>query len=117
VFGALVEPEKLAKWWGPKGFTTPSIELEPKLGGTYRIAMQPPDGELFHLSGEFRDSDAPVRLAYTFRWEEPTRGDRETVVALLLRDLDGSTELSVDQGAFITEERRAFHEQGWTESL
>jgi hypothetical protein len=25
--------------------------------------------------------------------------------------------LTVDQGAFATEERRALHEQGWTESL
>jgi len=67
VFSALIEPDELAKWWGPKGFAAPSIELKPHVGGTYRIAMQPPDGELFHLSGEFRDVDAPARLAYTFR--------------------------------------------------
>jgi uncharacterized protein YndB with AHSA1/START domain len=66
----------------PKGFTAPSIELEPHVGGSYRIAMQPPDGELFHLSGEFREVDPPARLAYTFRWEEPTPHDRETVVTL-----------------------------------
>jgi uncharacterized protein YndB with AHSA1/START domain len=117
VFGALIEPDELAKWWGPKAFTAPSIELEPHVGGTYRIAMQPPEGELFHLSGEFCDIDAPARLAYTFRWEEPTPDDRETVVTLSLRDLGRSTALSVDQGAFATEERRALHERGWTESL
>ena len=117
VFGVLVKPEELAKWWGPKGFTSPRIEIDPRVGGTYRIAMQPPEGELFHLSGEFRDVDAPARLAYTFRWEEPTPDDRETVVTLLLRDRGGSTRLSVDQGAFATEERRALHERGWTESL
>ncbi len=117
VFSALIEPDELAKWWGPKGFTAPRIELEPQLGGTYRIAMQPPDGELFHLSGEFRDVDPPARLTYTFRWEEPTLDDRETVVALSLRDRGGSTALSVDQSAFTTEERRALHERGWTESL
>jgi uncharacterized protein YndB with AHSA1/START domain len=112
VFGALIEPDELAKWWGPRGFTAPSIELDPQVGGRYRIAMQPPDGELFHLSGEFRDVDAPARLAYTFRWEEPTPDDRETVVRLSLRDRGGSTALSVDNGAFATEERRALHEQG-----
>jgi uncharacterized protein YndB with AHSA1/START domain len=117
VFSCLIDPAELAKWWGPQGFTAPSIQLEPKIGGTYRIAMQPPDGEVFHLSGEFRDVDAPARLAYTFRWEEPTPDDRETVVTLSLRDLGGSTALSVDQGAFATEERRALHERGWTEAL
>ena len=71
VFSALIEPDELAKWWGPKGFTAPSIELEPHVGGTYRIAMQPPDGELFHLSGEFREVDPPVRLSYTFAGKSP----------------------------------------------
>ena len=117
MFSALIEPDELAKWWGPKGFTAPSIELEPRVGGTYRIAMQPPEGGQFHLAGEFRDVDAPSRLAYTFRWEEPTPDDRETVVTLSLRDLGGSTALSVDQGAFATEERRTLHRRGWTESL
>jgi uncharacterized protein YndB with AHSA1/START domain len=117
VFNALIEPDELARWWGPKGFTAPSIELQPHVGGSYRIAMQPPDGELFHLSGEFREVDAPARLTYTFRWEEPTADDQETVATLSLRDLGGSTALSVDQGAFATQERRALHEQGWTESL
>jgi uncharacterized protein YndB with AHSA1/START domain len=56
-------------------------------------------------------------LAYTFRREDPTPDDRETVVTFSLRDLGGSTELTVDQGIFATEERRALHEQGWTESL
>jgi uncharacterized protein YndB with AHSA1/START domain len=117
LFGALSEPVELAKWWGPKGFTAPNIELDLRVGGSYRIAMQPPDGDLFHLSGEFREVDAPGRLGYTFRWEEPTPDDRETVVTLSLDELSESTRLIVDHGVFATEERRALHEQGWTESL
>ena len=117
VFNALVEPAELARWWGPKGFTSPSIVLNPKVGETYRIAMQPPGGELFHLSGEFREVRAPARLAYTFRWEEPTPDDRKTLVTLSLRDLGGSTALSVDHGIFATEERFSLHRQGWAESL
>ena len=53
--------------------------------------MQPPDGDVFHLSGVFREVDPPVRLAYTFRWEEPDPDDRETMVTLSLRDLGEST--------------------------
>lgn len=117
VFRVLVEPEELAKWWGPSGFTTPAIEMDPHVGGSYRIAMQPLDGDVFYLQGEFLAIDPPVRLAYTFRWEDPTPDDRETVVTLSLRDINGSTELLVEQGAFATEERLALHTQGWTESL
>jgi len=117
VFTALTEPDELAKWWGPKGFTTPSAEVDLRVGGSYRIAMQPPSGDLFYLAGEFREVDPPTRLAYTFRWEDPDPDDRETVVTLSLVDLGESTELIVDQGVFATEGRRALHEQGWTEAL
>jgi uncharacterized protein YndB with AHSA1/START domain len=47
VFAACVEPEQLAKWWGPTGFTVPSVELCVRAGGRYRITMQPPDGAAF----------------------------------------------------------------------
>ena len=117
VFSAHAEPDLLAKWWGPKGFSAPSIDLDLRVGGRYRIAMQPPDGVLFYLSGEFLEVDAPTRLAYTFRWEDPDPDDRETVVTFSLGDLGESTELSVDQAVFATERRRALHTQGWTESL
>jgi uncharacterized protein YndB with AHSA1/START domain len=63
VYGALSDPRQLAKWWGPRGFTAPSVEFDPRVGGSYRIAMQPPDGDLFYLSGEFREVDPSVRLA------------------------------------------------------
>ena len=117
VYRAHSEPAELAKWWGPSGFSAPSVELDLRVGGRYRIAMQPPDGTLFHLSGEFVEVDPPARLAYTFRWEEPDPDDRETVVTFSLGDRGESTELTVVQRRFATEGRRALHEQGWTESL
>jgi uncharacterized protein YndB with AHSA1/START domain len=79
--------------------------------------MQPPDGDLFHLSGEFREVDPPARLSYTFRWKPPDPDDQETVVTLAFEDLGESTELLLEQGVFATEGRRALHEQGWTDGL
>jgi uncharacterized protein YndB with AHSA1/START domain len=117
VFRALTDPPELAKWWGPHGFTTPRLELDLRVGGRYRIAMQPPEGDLFYLQGDFREVDPPRRLAYTFRWEDPDPDDVETIVTLSLRDLGRSTRLTLDQGAFATEPRRALHEQGWTNSF
>jgi uncharacterized protein YndB with AHSA1/START domain len=117
VFRAHTEPELLARWWGPRGFAAPSIELDLRVGGRYRIAMQPPDGDVFYLSGEFREVDPPSRLTYTFRWEDPDPDDRETVVTFTLRERGESTEVTVDQGVFATEARRALHVQGWTDTL
>jgi uncharacterized protein YndB with AHSA1/START domain len=113
----LTEADELAKWWGPHGFSTPGVELDLRVGGRYRFTMQPAEGDGFHLAGEFREVDPPARLVYTFVWEEPTPDDRETLVTLSLRDLGGWTEVSLTQGPFATEERRALHEGGWTESF
>ena len=117
VFEACTEAEKLAQWWGPRGFTAPAVELDLRVGGSYRIAMQPPDGELFYLSGEFRAIEPPARLVYTFRWEDPDPEDRETVVTVSLRDLADATEFDLAQTGFATERRRALHAGGWADSL
>jgi uncharacterized protein YndB with AHSA1/START domain len=117
VFAALSEPSELAKWFGPQGFTTPSLEFVPLVGETYRIEMQPPEGDPFHLTGQFREVDPPARLAYTFVYEDPDPDDVETLVGLSLRDLGGSTEIDFTQGTFKTEARRALHRDGWTDSF
>ncbi len=117
VFRAFSAPDELARWWGPAGFTVPGLDFEPRAGGSYRIEMQPPEGDAFHLTGEFREVDPPVRLAYTFVWEDPDPDDVETLVQLSFRDLDDSTEVAMTQGPFKTEPRRELHRSGWTDAL
>ncbi|HEY6638262.1 MAG TPA: SRPBCC domain-containing protein [Solirubrobacterales bacterium] len=117
VWSAMTDPEELANWWGPSGFTTPSVDFEPRLGESYRIAMQPPDGDVFRLGGEFREVDPPSRLAYTFSWDPPDPHDRETVVMLSLRELGDQTEVELSQGEFATKARLELHEGGWTDSF
>jgi uncharacterized protein YndB with AHSA1/START domain len=117
VFAAFTEPNELMKWWGPQGFTTPSLEFQPRVGAGYRIDMQPPEGEHFYLTGEFREVEPPVRIAYTFAWEDPDPDDVETLVVLSFRDLGESTEVAFTQGPFKTEARRALHRDGWTDSF
>jgi uncharacterized protein YndB with AHSA1/START domain len=117
VFAAFTEPNELAKWWGPQGFTIPSIEFEPRVGATYRIEMQPPEGDAFYLTGAFREVDPPVRLAYTFAWEEPDPNDVENLVDLSFRERGESTEVTLRQRPFKTEARRALHREGWADSF
>jgi uncharacterized protein YndB with AHSA1/START domain len=117
VFGAFSDSSELAKWWGPAGFTTPSLEFDPRVGETYRIEMQPPEGDPFYLTGEFREVDPPARLAFTFVWEDPDPDDVETLVGLSFRDLGESTEVAFTQGPFKTEARRALHRDGWTDGF
>jgi uncharacterized protein YndB with AHSA1/START domain len=117
VFAAFSDRNELVKCWGPAGFTVPSLEFEARVGKTYRIEMQPPDGESFWLTGEFREIDPPERMAFTFAWEEPNPDDVETLAALSIRDLGDSTMVVLEQGPFKTEARLALHRNGWTDSF
>jgi uncharacterized protein YndB with AHSA1/START domain len=117
VFAAFTDPGQMQRWWGPMGFTIPSLQFEARVGERYRIEMQPPDGDSFFLAGEFQEVDPPARLAYTFIWEDPDPDDVETLVTLSFRELGESTEVALAQGPFKTEARRALHHGGWTDSF
>lgn len=117
VFHALTDADMVSQWWGPSGFDCPRLDFEPREGNAYRIAMQPPEGELFHLEGEFLEVDPPRRLAFSFRWDPPDPDDRETVATLTLAEREAETEVTLVQSGFATEERRQLHEGGWSDSF
>ena len=117
VFAAFVDSEQLRRWWGPAGFTVPRLEFGAVEGTNYRIAMQPPDGDVFHIRGTFRAVEPPRRLVFTFIYEEPDPDDQETLVTLTFEPTDGGTRVTLDQGPFKTAARLGLHRDGWTETL
>ncbi len=117
VFELLTAPTELASWWGPHGFTTPKVQVDLRVGGGYRFTMQPPEGQAFHLSGEFLAIQRPLGLRFTFRWDEPVPDDCETLVELSLDPRGARTMLTLTQREFATEERLDLHRSGWAESF
>ena len=117
VWRAMTDPGMVPEWFGPKGFSSPGVEFEPRVGERFRIAMQPPDGDPFHLDGEFREVETPSRLSYTFLWDPPHPDDRETVVTLSLEEGGPETEVPFAQGEFATVERLELHRDGWSDSF
>ncbi|XDD46361.1 SRPBCC domain-containing protein [Leptospira sp. WS39.C2] len=53
VWEVWTNPLHLEKWWGPKGFTNPTVEFDFKVGGSYRIVMRSPDGVDYPVTGKF----------------------------------------------------------------
>ena len=116
-FARFTDPERLAQWWGPEGFTIPTLDFPARADENYRIEMQPPEGDSFWLRGEFREVDPPAKLAFTFVWEPADPDDVETLVELSFEERGDSTDVALRQGPFKTEERRELHRGGWTESF
>ena len=117
VFAAFVDADQLRSWWGPAGYTVPSLLFDATEGEDYRIVMQPPEGSVFHIRGSFRAVEPPRRLDFTFIYEEPDPDDQETLVTLTFDSAESGTRVILDQGPFKTTARLELHREGWNDTL
>jgi hypothetical protein len=62
VFGALADPERLARWWGPDGFTSTFHTFDLRPGGHWRFVLHGPDGTDYPNENVFREVAAPGRV-------------------------------------------------------
>jgi len=64
VWKVWTEPEHIAEWWGPNGFTTTTHKMEVKAGGVWRFVMHGPDGRDYQNKITYLEVMEPERLAY-----------------------------------------------------
>jgi uncharacterized protein YndB with AHSA1/START domain len=62
VFKAWTEPDRLKRWWGPKGFTTPFCAVDLREGGVFLYCMRSPEGRVSWGRGVFQEIVVPERL-------------------------------------------------------
>jgi hypothetical protein len=53
VYSAFRNPEQLARWWGPDGFTNSFREFDLRVGGYWRFTMHGPDGRDYPNESRF----------------------------------------------------------------
>lgn len=126
VYKAWTDPERLAQWWGPHGFTNPVCEVDLRPGGIWRIDMQGPDGTIYPNKGVYQEIVAPERLVYSdvvdegeTAWgETPPPSSTNTV---MFEEDDGKTVVTLVTRLPSSEARDAMVEMGaiagWTESM
>ena len=64
VYAAFTDPEHLAQWWGPNGFTTTTSSFEFRPGGVWRFVMHGPDGRDYQNRVTYEDIVPPERIVY-----------------------------------------------------
>jgi uncharacterized protein YndB with AHSA1/START domain len=62
VFRAFTDPEILARWWGPAGFTNTFHSFDPRPGESWRFVMRGPDGSEYPMVNEFVEVVADERV-------------------------------------------------------
>jgi uncharacterized protein YndB with AHSA1/START domain len=122
VFRAWIDPAPLASWWGPKGFTNPVCETDPRVGGHWRIVMRGPDGTEYPCGGVYREIAEPHRLTFT---NCPSSADGKVVLngltTVVFEDMGGRTKLTLMTCATAMVDYAAAFlkgmEAGWSQSL
>jgi uncharacterized protein YndB with AHSA1/START domain len=96
VFDCFIEPERLAKWWGPLGCENTIYKLDVRPGGEISLQMKGPGYE-HTMGGEYVEIDRPRRLVFLSKaFEAPDGGwgivNRNT---LTFEEIDGRTRLTL----------------------
>lgn len=64
VFAAFSDPEHLAQWWGPDGFTLTTHAFDFRVGGIWRFVMHGPDGRDYQNRVTYDEIAPPERIVY-----------------------------------------------------
>ena len=118
VFDAWSKPEHLTQWFGPDRFTVPQVNVDFRIGGSYRLCMRSPEGEDHWVWGEYRDIKPSENLVFSWNRED-SEGNiwNSTVVYLTFADEGGKTRFLLRQTLFPTVEDRNDHSIGWGQCL
>ena len=113
VWDAWTNTEMVKKWWGPKDFYAPSVEIDFRVGGKYIYAMHGPKGTQFdkdmYSAGVYKEIVPMEKLVVTDYFSDkdgnktspteqglPTDMPEEMTVTVLFEDVaDGKTKLSI----------------------
>src|SRR2546423_13431088 len=72
VYRAFLEADALAKWLPPNGFTCTVHQLEPKVGGKYKMSFRNfTTGQSHSFGGEYVELSPNERLRYTDKFDDP----------------------------------------------
>jgi uncharacterized protein YndB with AHSA1/START domain len=117
VYRAFLNPEAMAKWLPPYGFTCTVHELNATVGGTYRMSFTNfTSGNGHAFGGEYRELVPGERIVYTDRFDDPNLpGEMRTTVTL--KAVSCGTELSIVQEGVPEVIPAEMCYLGWQESL
>jgi uncharacterized protein YndB with AHSA1/START domain len=118
VFKAWAEPERMACWAGPKGFTMTSCEMDARPGGAFRMSMRSPEGTNHRVRGVYHEIVEEERLVYTWAWVDAEgKPGHETLITVTFADHGEKTKLTLHQALFESVTARDAHRGGWDSAL
>jgi uncharacterized protein YndB with AHSA1/START domain len=113
LFDAWLDPQSLATWLKPGGPRETRAEVDPRVGGEFRIDMVYDETCVVH--GTYREIDRPNRLVFT--WSSPDTHHRDSLVTVTFTPSADSTIVEIHQIGLPDEESQTRHQAGWSDIL
>lgn len=108
-FAAWLDPASVVRWMLPGDVTHATVELDPRVGGRFRIVMEHGGGDADHW-GEYVTIDAPLLLVFT--WISAATDRLPTTVTVEFHERQGGTEVVLTHRG-LPPGKVASHEKGW----
>jgi uncharacterized protein YndB with AHSA1/START domain len=97
VYRAFVEPDAVASWLPPFGFTCTVHELDARKGGKHRMSFRNfTTGNAHSFGGEYLELVPGERLVYTDRFDDAGLPG-EMTITVVLQAVSVGTEMTVEQ--------------------
>lgn len=117
IYRAFLEPEAMARWLPPYGFTCKIEHMDARVGGTYRMSFTNfGTGHGHAFGGQYRELVPGARIVYTDRFDDPNLAG-EMVTTVTLKAVPCGTELQVVQEGIPAVIPVEMCYLGWQESL
>ena len=117
LYRAFLDPEAMAKWLPPHGFTGKVHSMDARVGGSYRMSFTNfGSGKSHSFGGTYVELTPHERIRYTDKFEDPGLPG-EMNVTISLRKVACGTELSIVQEGIPAAIPVEFCYLGWQESL
>ena len=117
LYRAFLDPDAMAKWLPPHGFTGKVHEMDARVGGGYRMSFTHfASGQSHSFGGRYVELTPHERIRYTDKFEDPAMPG-EMQVSISLRKVDCGTELEIVQEGVPSEIPIENCYLGWQESL
>ena len=117
VYRAFLDPDALARWLPPYGFTGKVHSMDARAGGGYRMSFTNfGTGKSHSFGGKYVDLTPHERIRYTDQFEDPALPG-EMQVTVSLRKVICGTELTIVQEGIPSAIPAELCYLGWQESL
>src|SRR5579863_8868266 len=97
IYRAFIEPDAMAKWLPPNGFTATVHHMDARVGGSFRMSFRNfTNGQSHTFGGQYLELSPGERLRYTDKFEDPNLAG-DIVVTVTLKKVSVGTEVHISQ--------------------